>query len=287
MSDTWPAGRSRETTVGNQCDFSVEAFVIHDGIGCHQHFRCARAFCAFVANENDVAGFDMVMDDGLLSVFFGVKDPSRTGMVVHIRRTGRVFNDRSFRRDVAFQYRNRPFFGGIFWFTDHLLRTDFVIVEVTVVAGKEARLMEHFQVVAERTASNGKNIKIQIIAQIPLHHWHAASEPHHFGNVFTAGLNIGQIRDFVIDPIKQFGLQLPSKFMSDGRKVDHRIGAATNSSMDFDSIFKRRRSQDLMGGDIFLRQIQRLVACGSGNAANFRQGRWQQSAAWQGQPQGL
>lgn len=68
-----------------------------------------QGLCAFVANENDVAGFDMVMDDGLLSVFFGVKDPSRTGMVVHIRRTGRVFNDRSFRRDVAFQYRNRPF----------------------------------------------------------------------------------------------------------------------------------------------------------------------------------
>ncbi len=58
---------------------SVEAFVIHDGIGGHQHFRCARAFCAFVANENDVSGFDMVMDDGLLSVFFGVK--ARAGPV--------------------------------------------------------------------------------------------------------------------------------------------------------------------------------------------------------------
>ncbi len=33
--------------------------------------------------------------------------------------------------------------------------------------------------------------------------------------------------------------------------MDYRIGAANNSSMDFDSIFKRRRSQDLMGGDIF------------------------------------
>ncbi len=64
------------------------------------------------------------MDDGLLSVFFGVKDPSRTGMVVHIRRTGRVFNDRLFRRDVAFQYRNRPFWWH-FLVYGQCLRTDF------------------------------------------------------------------------------------------------------------------------------------------------------------------
>lgn len=155
---------------------------------------------------------------------------------------------------------------------DYFFWIDFVIVEVIVVVGKEVRLMEYFQVVVECMVSYGKNIKIQIIVQILLYYWYVVCELYYFGNVFIVGLNIGQIRDFIIDLIKQFGFQFLFEFMSDGWKVDYCIGVVINSSMDFDSIFKCCRSQDFMGGDIFFCQIQCLVVCGFGNVVNFCQG---------------
>ena len=72
-----------------------------------------------------------------------------------------------------------------------------------MVAGKEAGLVHHFQVIAQRAARHRQHIQIQIIAQIPLHQRNTAREPQHLGDILAARLDVGQVRDFIIDAIEQ------------------------------------------------------------------------------------
>ena len=73
VTDNEAVAAAGESAVGEKGDVVAEAFA-HDGGGGGEHFSHAgSAFGSFVADDEDVAFLDFVVEDGLEGGFFGVK----------------------------------------------------------------------------------------------------------------------------------------------------------------------------------------------------------------------
>ena len=96
MADAGAACCAAETAVRQEGHLEPHA---GDNGGGIEHFSHARAaFGAFVADDNDVAILHFFGDNGVDSVFFGVKAFGWASEVQHIRRHGAFFDYRSIRR---------------------------------------------------------------------------------------------------------------------------------------------------------------------------------------------
>ena len=103
MSDTGSARSAAETSVSDQCNFVTKPLP-HNVTGGREHFlHTGSAFRSFVANNNNIAGFNFAAENSCACFFLRFKDDRRAFMNQHLRVNARTFHDRTFGGDISVQ----------------------------------------------------------------------------------------------------------------------------------------------------------------------------------------
>ena len=272
MADSRALGSTGETAIRYEGNRAVQAFVKGNGIGRHEAFRHTGALRAFITDKENVTLVDLTGNDGLLAVFFRVKDPCRTDVVHHIGiLDSREFNDTAIRSNIAVKNSQRAIFIGVFRFADDIFRIDTVSLEIPKTAFKEVALFNHFQIFTERTARNGQDVEVQFVFEVHLDHRNPAGIPEEFCNVFATGLYIRQILDALTDFIKHARMNVNAELMGNRREMNRRIGRTADCLMDFNGIDKGCFRHDFRRRDAFFRQFHDFLACQTGITLAFHQ----------------
>ncbi len=102
MPDTCTPGSAGKSSIGNQGNFVPQAHT-HDQAGGREHLLHSRpAFWAFVADDHNVAGFDLSFEDPFDRFILRVKTDSRTGEY-SLTYNSSCFNDGSLLCQVSIE----------------------------------------------------------------------------------------------------------------------------------------------------------------------------------------
>ena len=247
----------------------IQRLVVDDGIGRHVHFRHARAFRPFIADDNDGVLGILPLDDSVIGRFFRVEDQCLSRMMVHFRYGRRVFDDPAVGGDIALHDGDRAVHFRLFRRRDDVFRFDAEIAQMSMAAGKEIVFPELFQIFAQSLARTGHDIEIQLIPDQPFHHGHAAGHPEHFPYIGAVGLYVDQMLDFAVHFIKYFRVNGNAQFVSRCRQVNKGIGTAAECGVDFDGIHKGVFGHDLRCRNPLTGQIHDGIAGRPGIMLDF------------------
>ena len=179
VADNEAVAAAGESAVGDEGDVVAESFA-HDGGGGRQHFSHAGAsFGAFVADDEDVAFLDFVVEDGLEGGFFGVEGFGSAAEMEAFFAAD--FGDGAGFGEIAVEDDEvSVFFDGVAEAAD-----DFLAGRVVGSVG---------EVLGECASGDGEAVAVQqIFVQKPFHEGDGASDVDEFGHdVLAAGFEVGK-----------------------------------------------------------------------------------------------
>ena len=248
MADAEAARRAREAPVGDQRDFLAHALAVERG-GGRQHLAHARAALgAFVADDDDRAFLDLARLDGREAIFLAFE---------HLRRAAELqplhagdLDDRAVGRQRAAQADDTAGRGDRrLHVVDHLL------------VGVPGDLVD---ILAERLAGDGHRLGIEeaAIEQRLHHHVDPAGVVHVLGDIFPAGLQVGDVRR----RLEYFGdveqVELDAALVRHRRQVQRAVGRAASRRDDAGGVLESGAGADVARADVALEQLHHLPARG-------------------------
>ena len=288
MADGSAAGSTGEPAVGDQCHRAVDPLVAADGLGGHQHLGHTAATGALIADDDDFAGIDLVVDHGIVGVLLMVEHP---GLGVDhfplVHGAGGVLEHGALGSDVALQDGHRALLGSLLHREDHLVAGQAVVGKVAQVPVEPVVLVQVLQILAQGLAGDGHHVQIQHIPQHPLHHGDAAGEPEGLRQLGAGGEDVAQVGHLMVDLVEELDGQVIAQLPGDGGQMDGGVGGATDGAVDDDGVLERRGGHDLAGGDVLLHQLHDLPAGIAGVLDDVPHGGGSQSRAGQRHAQSL
>ena len=282
------AGRAGETAVRDERHRAVDPLVADNGLGGHQHLRHTAAAGAFIADNDDLAGIDLIVDHGIVGVLLVVE---HAGLGIDdfalIHGAGGILQHAAFGGNIALQDRHRAFFGSLFHGEDHLIALQAIVVQVAQIALEPVVLMQILQIFTQRLAGDGHHVQIQHIPQHPLHHGNAAGEPEGFRQLRAGGIDVAQMRHLMVDLVKQLNGEIIPQLSGDGGQMNGGVGGTADGAVNDDGVAESRRRHDLRDRDVLLHQLHDLPAGIAGILQNVPHGSRHQRSAGQRHAQSL
>ena len=109
-------------------------------------------------------------------------------------------------------------------------------MQIAFIAPVKAAFFDFFKILSQGMACNGHDVQIQIRSEFALYRGHASRKPEGFRQMFSAGINIPDMRNDMVDLIEQFRIQGDAKFPCDGGKMDRRVRGAADGAVHDDGV---------------------------------------------------
>ncbi len=173
VTDDGAGRRAGKTSVRNQRDGTSQFRIRTDSLTGIEHLRHTAALWSFVADENGIALFHLVVENGFQTFFLAFKGTGAEHHVEHFLRTGGVLDDGPFRSQIAVKN------GDASVGADGLIKRpdDIVAGQVQLVfpiggfqpfaaSVIKSILPEFVQVFAKRFAGNGHHVQMEHAADL-------------------------------------------------------------------------------------------------------------------------
>src|ERR1700734_1188682 len=204
-------GGAAEATVGQQRNRGSETLA-HKSRGHSQHFAHARsALGAFIADDHDIAGMNLLAGDGGHGFLFGFKNARPTTMLQALMPAD--FGHATFRRKISLEYyQSAGLLERSVQRRDHFLPRGF---------------NGTFALRLERQASHGfgRGMNIISVQQPPGQQAYAARAVHIGGHKTTGRFEIGKQGSALAHHLKIVDLQIEPSPARNAPQMQHRIGA--------------------------------------------------------------
>ncbi len=240
-----------------------------DGAGDREHLAHARAAArALVADDDDVAGLQGALGDGVHRALLAVEDAGGAleGLGVEAGR----LHDRALGGQRAAQDDEAA---GLVDRVVH--RVDDRAVRV--------RRGDLGQVLGHRLAGHGERVAVQQtgVQQGPHHDRHAADAVDVGHDVPAERLDVGQVRRAVADPVEVLEREVDLRLVRDRQQVQDGVGGAAERHDDGDRVLERLLGHDLPRRDALAQHVHDGLAGGDGEGVAAAVGRRRRGAARQ------
>ena len=216
----------------------------------HQHLRHAAAARTLIPNHKDFTRIDLIVHNRRMRILLTVKHDRTAFVRPHALFTGRIFDNGSFRSQIALQHRDTSHFLRRLQRSDDILHLQAIVVQIALSDFKERIFLQLLQIFAKRLSGHRHHIQIQIICQHPLHARNAACKPEGFRQMLPARIDISDMRNLWIDLIKQLRIQLHAQFLRDCRQMDQAVGRTADRAVYDNCIAEGLRRQNVDWTDI-------------------------------------
>ena len=238
MANACATGSTGKTAVGKKGNFLVQTHAGQYGSGIQHFAEAGSALGSFVTDDDYVAGVDLLSADSRNGFFFRIEHPGRAGMNQHFFRYGAGFNNRAVRSQIALQHSNAA--GGT----------------VGVVAAADHVGTADFRVFDEGTdglAGNGlAGFDDEAFFRQLVHNGIDTAGFVQVGHMMeAAGAEESQVGGLFGNFIKQFQRKLDAGFVSNGRQMQGRVGAAADGHIHGNGVLERIQGYEITGQHLF------------------------------------
>ena len=240
-------GAAGETSVGDEGDSLAEALT-HDGAGGSEHLAHARsALGAFVADDDDVAVFDLAVEDTAKRGFFGFVDDGLAGEGVAFLAGD--LGDGAFGGEVTAQ--DAQVAVGL----DRIGEG----ADDVLVGGVTADVRE---VLGDGLAGDGHAMAVQeALIEEHLEQRLEATDADKVGHVvFAARLEVGEHRHASADALKILEGEFDARGMGHRDEVQYSVRRTTEGDDDGDGVLERVLGEDVGRADVLLDEFQYRLA---------------------------
>ena len=248
MADARAARCAAETAVRDERHAVAEPHA-HDSRGRVQHLaHTGAALRTLIADDNDVARYDLARVDGRLRVLLALKHACRAFMHKHLRQNGRTLYNAALRRKITAQH------GDAAGLTVRILDgTDNVVVQVHAI----------LDVLADGLAGHGYAVRVQqtLFAQLVHHSVHAARFVKLFNVRSARRCQMAQVRGLFADPVCDVEVDLDAALVRDGRQMQHTVRGAAECHIDRKCVHNGVLRHDVTRANILSQHIHDRHAC--------------------------
>ena len=288
MTDGRALGGAGKAAVSDQGNGSAELGVAGDSLGGVEHLGHAGTLGALVANDDGVAGLDLVRQDGVDSVLLAVE---RTGLergLEHLTRNDGVLDDGALGGKVAMKDSDGAIGAkGLVERTDDVLALEVPLLQVTAALLVVTVVLEVLEVLAEGLAGDGHDIEVEHRLDLLHDARHAARIVEELRRPLACGTNVQQVVGATVQTIEVVGGHLDAKLTGDRGDVQQRVGGAGDGAVDHDEVLEGLLGHDVARAQVVLGEPHGLTAGLAGELAQVGAGGRQQSRAGEHEAQGL
>ena len=288
MADSRALGGAGEATVGDQGDARAQLGVTGDGLGGVEHLGHARTLGALVANDDGVAGLDLVRQDGADGVLLAVERTGLERSLEHLARNDGVLNDSALGGKVAVHDGDGAVGAeGLVERTDDVLALEVPLLQVAAAFLVVAVVLEVLEVLAEGLARDGHNVEVEHRLDLLHDARHAARIVEELCRPLACGTNVEQVVGTTVQAIEVVGGHLDAKLAGDRGDVQQRVSGAGDGAVDHDEVLEGLLGHDIARAQVVLGEPHGLTAGLAGELAQVGASGRQQSRAGEHKAQGL
>ena len=242
MPDGRPPCTAAEPSIGQQGNGCIETHAGDDGRR-GQHLPHARsAFGTFIADDNNISGFDLSTQDGRNRVVFGVKDTGFALIDQHVTGHGRLLDHRTIRGQI-------PAKDG-----------DSALLRIGIIEGPDDLFVQNscrLQIFTDRFTGDGHGFLIDDTQWTdPLHHrLNAAGCVKILDMMGACRRKFAEVGCFFAEGVKQIEIHLDACFVGNGRDVENGIGRAAEGHIHGNRIFKGGKGGNIPRFDILFQKL--------------------------------
>ncbi len=250
VADAAAFGGAGEAAVGDEGDGFAEA-AAGDGAGGGEHFlHAGTAARAFVADDDDITGFDFTIHDAIEGGFLRFEYDGGAFELHHVGGDAGGFDDGAVGGEVAEEDGEATLLGvGVFDFADDIVIFDF--------SGGD--------IFAEGFSRNGHLVKIESAGLFGDGFEDGGDAPGAvdvFHVVFAGGSNFADVGDALGDFVEVLDGEGDAGFDGDGEGVEDGVGGAAHGHVEGDGVFEGFLGEDVGGADIFVDEVDDGAAGG-------------------------
>ena len=288
MTDSRALGGAGEAAIGDQGNARTQLGIAGDSLSGVEHLGHSGTLGALIANDNGIAGLDLVRQDGVDGVLLAIE---RTGLkrgLEHLARNNRVLDDGALGGKVAVEDGD----GAVG--TKSLVKraNDVLALEVPFLQVAAALLvvtvvLKVLEVFAEGLAGDGHDIEVEHRLDLLHDARHAARIVEELRRPLTCGANVEQVVGATVQAIEVVGGHLDAKLAGNRGDMQQRVGGARNGTVDHNEVLEGPLGHDVARAQVVFGEPHGLTAGLARKLTQIGAGCGQQGRAGEHKAQGL
>ena len=288
MTDSRALGGAGEAAVSDQGNACAQLGVAGDSLGGVEHLGHAGTLGALIANDNGIAGLDLVRQDGVNGVLLAVERTGLERSLEHLARNDGVLDDRALGSKVAVEDGDGTVGAeGLVKRTDDVLALEIPFLKVTTALLVVAVVLEILEVLAESLAGDGHNIEVEHRLDLLHDARHAARIVEELRRPLACRANVEQVVSTTVQTIEIIGGHLDAKLAGDRGDVQQRVGGTGDGAVDHDEVLEGLLGHDVARAQVVLGEPHGLTAGRAGKLAQVGASCGQQGGTGEHKAQGL
>ena len=288
MTDSRALGSTGEAAVSDQSNARAQLGVTGDSLGGVEHLGHAGTLGALIANDNGIAGLDLMRQDGVNGVLLAVERTGLERSLEHLTRNDGVLDDGTLGGKVAVKDGDGAIgTKSLVERTDDVLALEVPLLQVAAALLVVAVVLKVLEVLAESLAGDGHNVEVEHRLDLLHDARHAARIVEELRRPLACGANVEQVVGATVQAVEVVGGHLDAKLAGDSGDVQQRVGGARNSAVDHDEVLEGLLGHDVARAQVVFGEPHGLTAGRARKLTQIGAGGGQQGRAGEHKAQGL